>query len=171
MVLSKLLDVVGVLDADFLEGGDAIAKSLSFGCLVALVLLLAILPALEELARWLTDSFLELWLLGQLPLGHGGSLTHPSGFPSARLLHGGAWVSGVLGQEVAAIVAASRGLDHGPEEDLLVALSVGVSWVTHRLAVRFRVLQALLEAVHLALQALHQRLLAAGLRSIVCLGR
>lgn len=119
VVFAELLDVVGVFGGDLLEGRHAVTEPLSFRSLVALILLLPILPALEELAA---DALLVVWL--KPLLAERWSLTRTSHLRSARLLHGRAWVAVGLGQEVAGLVAAS-GLDHGPKECLLVSLSEG----------------------------------------------
>ena len=165
VVLTKLLNVVGIFGADFIEGGHTVAKALSFGTTAPPLLLrlrIPILPALEEL----TLGFLEVRLLAQLLPTQGRRLTHTSEF-GIRLLQGRAWVAILSAQEVATIVPTRCCLDHGTEEDLLVPFLHGISGIrTFAHSVRLRALQSLLEAAHLTLQALHHRFLIARLGSL-----
>lgn len=87
VVLTKLLNVVGIFGADFIEGGHTVTKALSFGTTAPPLLLrlrIPILPALEEL----TLGFLEVRLLVQLLPTQSRRLTHASVLRSARLLQG-----------------------------------------------------------------------------------
>lgn len=87
VVLTKLLNVVGIFGADFIEGGHTVTKALSFGTTAPPLLLrlrIPILPALEEL----TLGFLEVRLLAQLLRTQSRRLTHASDLRSARLLQG-----------------------------------------------------------------------------------
>jgi hypothetical protein len=171
VVLAKLLDVVGILDTDVVEGGHAVAESLPFGDAALLLRLvrIPILPALKELAR----GFLVVRLLAQLLPAQGRRLTHTSEF-GIRLLQGRAWVAILFAQvvlrsaqEVLTIVSTRCCLDHGTEEDLLVPFLHGISGIrTFAHSVRLRALQSLLEAAHLTLQALHHRFLSARLGSL-----
>lgn len=159
VVLAELLDVLGVLGGDLLEGGHAVTEPLPLRSLVALILLLPVLPALEELAA---DAFLELWL--EPLLAKRWSLARTSGLRAAWLLRRGPRVAVGFGQEVAGVVSTAR-LDHRPEECLLVTLSECVSCV-RCWPLRLRALEALFEAVDLVLQTLQRGSLASSLWSI-----
>lgn len=163
VILSELLDVVGVLGSDFLECGHAVTKALPFrSCLVleALILLLPLLSALKELAA---GAFLELRLEPLLPYRR--SLTRSSGLCTACLLRSATWIAVGFGQEVTGVISATC-LNNRSEQCLLViTLSEGVSSIGCW-PLRFRALKALFEAVDLILQALQCGLLASNFRSI-----
>ena len=167
VVLTQLLNIVSILIACLLIRGHAVTQLLSPRLLGALLLLRPILSSLEELA--LVAAFLVLGLVAKLLLANRWSLAQASGFGGAWELQGGSWVSVLLAQEVATVVGAGC-LHHGSKEDLLLSLSHGFSWVLLWPA-GLLVLEALLEAIHLVLEALHQRLLASDLGRVVCLRR